>query len=209
MPPAGSSLGTDQGEARMALSEPFVDFYQVLRVEPNCSARSLETAYHLLAKTYHPDHGETADVAKLTEVIDAYKALRDIEDRASYDQLYTSHTGFIFFTPDEDPGADHAALSDADAHTKVLQLLYKRRRENAQDAGVNRYFVQELLDCSDDVFDFHVWYLKEKGLILTTEQGSLAITIAGVDHVISLSKTALREKLMLSQSSDLAGPVRT
>jgi curved DNA-binding protein len=190
----------------MALSEPFVDFYKVLRVDPNCNARTLETAYHLLAKTYHPDHGDSADVAKLTEVIDAYKALRNPEDRAGYDQLYTAHTGFVFFDPDEEPGADYSALSDADAHARILKLLYKRRRENAQDAGVGRYFVQELLDCTDDVFDFHVWYLKEKGLIVTTEQGSLAITIAGVDHVIATSHSALKEKLLIAQSSDDAEP---
>jgi curved DNA-binding protein len=173
----------------------------VLRVDPNCNARTLETAYHMLAKTYHPDHGEAADVGKLTEVIDAYKALRNGEDRVAYNQRYAAHTGFIFFDPDEGLGADHSALSDADAHARILQLLYKRRREHAQDAGVGRYFVQELLDCTDDVFDFHVWYLKEKGLILATEQGGLAITIAGVDHVIAMSHSAQKEKLLITQSS--------
>jgi curved DNA-binding protein len=177
----------------MALTEPFVDFYRVLRVDPNCNARTLETAYH-------PDHGEAADVGKLTEVIDAYKALRSAEDRAAYDQRYAAHTGFIFFDPNADGGADHSALSDAEAHTRILQLLYKRRREHAQDAGVGRYFVQELLDCTDNVFDFHVWYLKEKGLILATEQGGLAITIAGVDHVIAMSHSAQKEKLLITQS---------
>ena len=186
----------------MTTGEQFVDHYETLQVDPNCNARTLETAYHLLAKTYHPDHADTADVAKLTEVIEAYKALKNPEQRLGYDHLYASTTGFVFASADEGFGAEGSAISDADAHAKMLLFLYKRRREHAQDAGLGRYLVQEMLDCSDDVFDFHLWYLKEKGLIAITEHGTLAITIEGVDHVIAVSRTTLKEKLLISQSSD-------
>ncbi len=179
----------------------FVDHYHVLRVDPNCDARTLETAYHALAKTYHPDHGEHPDVARLTEVIEAYKAIRSGDKRAEYDLLYAEATGFVF-TSGDDFGEEKAALSDADAHARVLQFLYQRRRESAQDAGIGRYYVQQMLGCSDELFEFHVWYLKEKGFIVTTEQGTLAITIEGVDHVIASSRVAVREKLLLSQTRE-------
>lgn len=191
----------------MANDDPFVDYYHTLEVSPDCSVRVLETAYHLLAKKYHPDHSDMADVTKLTEVIEAYKALKNPEKRAEYDLLYAGATGFIFSSGDVDEEFrdEKSAISDADAHAKILLFLYKRRREQAQDAGVGRYYVNEMLNCSDEIFEFYLWYLKEKGFLVTTEQGTLAITIEGVDHVISMSRTALREKLLLAQSSEGQG----
>jgi curved DNA-binding protein len=181
----------------------FIDYYEILQVSPDCDGKVLETAYRQLAKTYHPDHTETADVTKFNEVIEAYRILRNPEQRAKYDVQYTNNTGFEFSPNGELNGDERAALSDADAHAKILMFLYRRRREHAQDAGVGRYFVQEMLDCSDENFDFHIWYLKAKGFIETTEQGTLAITIEGVDHVISMSRTTMAEKKLIAQSSNL------
>ena len=59
-----------------------------------------------------------------------------------------------------------------------------------------------MLQCSHEHFEFHKWYLKEKGYIVLTEQGTLAITIQGIDHVISLSRTSKAEKLLISQASN-------
>ena len=179
---------------------PFTDYYKVLGVSPDCSERALESAYHSLAKRHHPDHSDDADVGKLTEVINAYKALKDQTNRAEYDQLYARMTGYSF-TIEHDLREERAAVSDAEAHARLLQLLYQKRRDNAQDAGVGHFTLQELLGCSDELFHFHVWYLREKGFILTTDQGTLAITIAGVDHVISTSRSVVKEKLLLRQSS--------
>lgn len=182
--------------------QPFVDYYNILQVNPECDERALENAYHSLAKTYHPDHTATADVTKLNEVITAYRSLRNPSQRAEYDVRYAANTGFEFATGNEVGGDERAALSDADAHDKILMFLYKRRREHAQDAGVGQYYVQEILNCSDENFDFHLWYLKAKGFIETTEQGTFAITIEGVDHVISKSRTTVKEKLLIAQISD-------
>ncbi len=189
----------------MTNAERFADYYQILQVDPNCDARGLEAAYHLLAKRYHPDHGDTGDVAKLTEVIEAYKTLKNPEKRAEYDLRYASATGFVFASDQDQLNDERSALSDADAHERILLFLYKRRREQAQDAGVGRYYVHQILNCSEDLFEFHLWYLKEKGFIVTTEQGTLAITIEGVDHVISMSRTAMKERLQLTQGGERAG----
>ena len=180
-------------------SHSFVDYYRILEVSPNCSARSLEAAYHSLAKRHHPDHAQDADIGKLTEVINAYKLLKDQMKRAEYDVQYARMTGFVF-SAEPELEEERAALSDAEAHARILNVLYQKRRENAQDAGVGHYSLQEVLGCSDELFQFHVWYLREKGFILTTDQGTLAITIAGVDHVITTSRAVVKEKLMISQA---------
>lgn len=186
----------------MSQQDSFIDYYGVLKVIPTCSTRSLETAYHSLAKKFHPDHAETGDVAKLTEVIEAYKVLRDPSQRAEYDLAYARATGFDFSPQHDDLGEERSALSDADAHARILMFLYRKRREQAKDAGVGQFSVHEILNCSEELFDFHLWYLREKGFIQTTEQGALAITIAGVDHVIAMSQSKMKEKLLLSQSEE-------
>ena len=65
--------------------------------------------------------------------------------------------------------------------------------------------LQEILDCLEDNFEFHIWYLKSKGFIELTERGTLAITIEGVDHVISTSRTNFAERLLIAQSDILQG----
>lgn len=189
----------------MSGGQSFVDFYDVLQVNPNCDAKILESAYHYLAKLYHPDHSGDEDSEKFHEITQAYRVLRDPEQRAEYDQRYAQENkdGTLKFPSGAEVEIDgEAALDDAEDHTRILLYLYKKRREDAQNAGVVGFYLQDMLQCSDERFDFHKWYLKEKGFIVLTEQGTLAITIQGVDHVISMSRTTRAEKLFLSQSED-------
>jgi curved DNA-binding protein len=171
-------------------------------VDPGCSQKTLNAAYRNLAKKYHPDHPETADITKFDDVIGAYRVLRSAKQREDYDNLYHAH---LFPNgldePSDDAGANdnHSALSDAEAHMRMLNFLYRARRDSASEAGVGRFYVQQMLNCSDNSFDFHIWYLKAKGFIETTEQGTLAITIDGVDHVIATSRATVAEKLLISQ----------
>jgi len=98
--------------------------------------------------------------------------------------------------------SENAALTDADEHAQILMALYKRRRENPQNPGIVGTILQDMLNCSYEHFEFHKWYLREKGFIAVTEQGTLAITIQGVDHVISMSRTTRAEKLLIAASTD-------
>jgi len=191
----------------MNSDQTFVDYYDILQVNPNCDAKILESAYHYLAKTYHPDHAQTADIAKFGEVVEAYKILRDPHKRAEYDLLYSKNCAgqpFKFPVGNESGIEENSALGDAEDHTKILRFLYERRRENAQDAGVVGFYLQDMLQCSHENFEFHKWYLKEKGFIVLTEHGTLAITIQGVDHVISMSRNAKAEKLLIAAQSSKA-----
>jgi len=189
----------------MTGDQTFVDYYSILQVNQNCDEEILEYAYRHLAKMYHPDHTGGKDATRFNEVINAYRILRNSDQRAVYDVLYARNirVGSSNFLSCNDVKIDEeAALNDADAHTKILMFLYERRRENAQDAGVVAYHIQDMLKCSDEHFEFHRWYLKEKGFITITEQGTLAITIQGVDHTISMSRAKKAEKLLIAQSTN-------
>ena len=183
--------------------EDFVDLYALLQVDPSCDRSIIEKAYRHFAQLYHPDHTETADVEKFQEVTRAYKVLKDAKKRTDYDRAYTAAMGVnpAAAGPRDDIIIDgSSAIEDAEAHEAILLALYKRRRERAAEPGVMPYRIQSELGCSDESFDFHVWYLKSKGFIEITQQSELAITIEGVDYVISNSRAEAKEKLFLEQA---------
>ena len=191
----------------MQSPDEFVDYYEILQVSPNCDATALEAAYRHYAKMYHPDHIETADVTKFNDVISAYRMLREPEQRAKYDALHLTHKPHArssanaqVFQIDEE-----TAVNDAQVHERILLSLYKRRRDNAAEAGIGSYALQEMLGCSDSQFDFHIWYLKEKGFVTVTEQGTFAVTIEGIDHVISTSRKYASEKLLIATTRNQRG----
>ena len=186
----------------MSGGQDFVDYYRVLHVSPTCDAKSLELAYHRMAKAHHPDHAGGTDHSKFNAVTEAYRVLRDAKRRSDYDAQFRVQLASEWPEPaaDEIGVNESSALNDADDHVKILMYLYKKRRDNAQNAGVVGYYLQQMLQCSDEHFDFHKWYLKEKGYVEVTEHGTLAITIHGIDHVISMSRSKTAEKLLISQS---------
>lgn len=193
----------------MTADHQFVDYYRILEVKPDCDAKNLEAAYRRLAKAYHPDHMETADVDKFNTVVQAYRLLRDASVRAEYDILYNENipaddVASVMF--DDVRIEEQAALTDAEAHEKILMKLYKKRRENAQNPGVLAFYIQEYLNCSDEIFEFHAWYLKAKGFVERTEQNELAITVEGIDHVIAMSRTSMVAAQLRIASADKATP---
>lgn len=49
--------------------------------------------------------------------------------------------------------------------------------------GLGIVELERLLNCPQQHMEFHAWYLREKGWILRTDNGGLAITATGVDAV--------------------------
>ncbi|WP_265570334.1 J domain-containing protein [Sphingomicrobium nitratireducens] len=185
----------------MTGDDGFTDYYALLQVSPDCDPKMLEVAFHYFAKIYHPDRVETADVDKFTQVRKAYDVLSDPETRSVYDSAYIKRGNGQAPKPVEGVDFDEkAAVDDAEKHARLLFELYKRRRANGAEPGLGGWQLQESLGCSDNQFAFHVWYLKSKKLIETTEQGTIAITVEGVDHVISTSRTEQAVQRMISQS---------
>ena len=187
----------------MHSDEPFLDLYEVLEVDFQCTERTLEIAYHRLAKAFHPDNPETGDVARFGEVVDAYKMLRNPRTRNQYDVQYRRFYGQDGLQAGRAPEWRHNSAegaADGENHARILRRLYKRRREHPAEPGEGEYILQEMLGCSEAQFAFHAWYLKAKGLIEVTEQGTIAITVAGVDYVIASSRNFVRENLRLTES---------
>ena len=65
------------------------DYYQILEIDPDATAREIKGAYRKLAKRYHPDKNpaRTAFAEKMfREVCNAYNTLRDKKRKADYDR---------------------------------------------------------------------------------------------------------------------------
>lgn len=179
----------------------FIDYYNILQVEPQCSARALEIAYRHLAKMYHPDHPETADLNRFNSITEAYSLLRKPDKRSGYDALYARKTGYSFAPKETQRTEGMAAISDANMHANILLYLYKKRRASAHHPGAGTYDILRTLECSDESFEFHAWYLRKKGFIEHTEDGQYAITVEGVDHVIATAEAA-EKTLRITQWDD-------
>jgi curved DNA-binding protein CbpA len=69
----------------------FVDFYEVLGVQPNAEMSEIRRAYILKAKEHHPDAGGSVEMMRKLNT--AYKTLKDSTAKAAYDMLHGFHTG--------------------------------------------------------------------------------------------------------------------
>jgi DnaJ-class molecular chaperone len=62
-------------------------YYQVLGVDPDCTAADIQAAYRALAKQFHPDRNQAEPEAmdRTQELNAAYQVLKDPERRQAYD----------------------------------------------------------------------------------------------------------------------------
>ncbi|MBN9389826.1 MAG: J domain-containing protein [Chloroflexi bacterium] len=67
----------------------FKDYYQVLGVSPDASAKEIKQAYRKLARKHHPDVNPEDKSAeeKFKEINEAYQALSEPEQRKKYDAM--------------------------------------------------------------------------------------------------------------------------
>lgn len=162
-----------------------LDYYDLLQVSPRADIDTIRRVFRHLAKRLHPDNGESGSAARFQLLMDAFRVLSDPEARARYDASYESTRERRWRIFDQ-----QSAISDVTTDQRiragVLALLYTARRNDADNPGMGTLHLEQLLGCPEEHLRFHLWYLKQKGLIQRLDDGLLAITAAGVDHVLEM-----------------------
>lgn len=182
--------------------EAFVDHYEVLQVSPNAEGETIDRVFRHLAKRYHPDNSHSGDAEAFDRVVQAHRTLSDPELRAAYDVRYEEGRAGRWRLV---AGAAEGDNFDADQlmRERLLSLLYLQRRRDVRSAGIGNLELEQLLDCPREHIEFHLWYLRNKGLVERTDSGTFAITAEGIDAVAA-SRTGLRSERLLSERAGQA-----
>jgi len=175
------------------------DLYEILEISPNASQETILRMFRHLAQRYHPDRQGTGDSDRFRLIVDAYETLKEPESRATYDSRHKSNLDYQWSLLEE-AGNDDNFEEDNMMHERVLSVLYTKRKRDPREPGLRPIQLERLTGCPRELLDFHLWYLRDKGWILRTEDdGSMAITADGVDQSLLLHRRNGTQKLTNEQ----------
>ena len=159
------------------------DFYEILQVSPRADRDTIERVFRHLAKRYHPDNRDSGNADTFSKIVEAYRVLTDPEQRARYDIAYDRAKAAQWRIFDQETTNSEIA-ADARIRSSILALTYVARRNDTANPGVGSLELEQTLGCPESLMAFHIWYLREQGLIQRDHSGRFAITAAGVSHVL-------------------------
>ena len=159
------------------MSKTAQNYYEILELSENANKDTIERMFRYLAVKHHPDSG--GDKEEFSILLKAFEVLRDPVSRDAYDaQLQQQYQ-------DNAKLAEHArqAGPDVGVRHKLLCLYYNRRRQDVSNSSIGAVTIQKKMELPEEVLEFHVWFLREKGWLKRGENGGLQITAAGVERV--------------------------
>jgi hypothetical protein len=160
----------------------FIDYYDLLQLSPNADEDTIHRVFRHLAKKVHPDNGESSDVDRFRQLLEAHRVLTDPDTRAGYDARYQEYWNRKWKLA-SDASTNTAFDADRVTREKILSLLYVQRRRTMNAPGLGEYELARLLRTPVELVEFHVWYLRSKGFVERLDNGMLAITANGVDQI--------------------------
>jgi len=159
------------------------DFYEILQLSPRADRETIERVFRHLAKRYHPDNQDSGNADTFTQIAEAYRVLTDPEQRARYDIAYERVKAAQWRIFDQETTHSEIA-ADARIRNAILALTYAARRNDNANPGIGAVELENTLGCPESLMAFHLWYLREQGLVLRDHSGRFAITAVGVSHVL-------------------------
>lgn len=183
----------------MNRSGQFVDYYEILQVNPRAETETVTRLFRHLAKRYHPDNAATGDRETFDRLTEAHETLTDPEKRAAYDLYYEDAHAERLAMLDEALG-NAASEQDQQMRERLLSVLYTQRRRAVDEPGVGEVALERTLDCPREHLAFHLWYLREKGWVERGDRG-FAITVLGIDQV-EASRARLRDDRLLTAHAE-------
>jgi curved DNA-binding protein CbpA len=165
-------------------SEPSVNYYDFLQINPRAEIETIERVYRILASRYNPENKQTGDTERFQILTEAYQVLSDPGKRAAYDRRFESgQTGplAVFLGKEFTEGID----AEAKIRIGVLCLLYAKRRANPDFGALSLLDMENLMAFPRERLLFAIWYLRAKRFITQDDRSSFIITAEGVDFLES------------------------
>jgi curved DNA-binding protein CbpA len=187
--------------------DDFLDHYEILQISPNAEAETIQRCYRMLAHRYHPDNRETGSEEKFKLVREAYRVLSDPSLRAEYDVDYHNRRTLRWKVFDPQVAAG-GAESEKGIRNGILSLLYTKRRAEPYNPGVPLLEIEDLLGLPREHLEFSLWYLKEKKLVLRTDDSQFLITADGVEFVEQIGLPGKLRKMIEHHPDDTPVPAR-
>ena len=170
------------------------DLYETLEVNPSASQETIERMFRYLAQRYHP-YRDTGDAVRFDEVAQAYRTLKEPKSRAAYDTCHKNNLDYHWSLVEEAGDSDNFD-NDSMIQERLLSVLYAKRKRDPREPGLGPVQLASLVGCPHEMLEFHLWYLRDKGWIMRTETGSMAITADGVDKSLQLHQPKETRKLI-------------
>ena len=191
-----SGLAFEAAHARTARKiegDPsLTDYYEALQISPNANLDTIQRVYRMMAQRFHPDNTETGNQAAFQLILQAYRVLSDPEKRAEYDAQHRAATEVrwrIFDKPESSSGS--GIEEEQKKRWAILSALYMKRKNAPEKPGMRIRDLGDLLACPTEHLLFALWYLRGKSLIVTEDQGFIAITPEGADDLEQASPDVL------------------
>lgn len=156
------------------------EYYELLQLSQKADPDTIHRVYRLMAQRYHPDNKETGDETAFRKLTEAYQVLSDPERRAAYDVKLNRANNRRWKIFDQASAMDGLAAERA-KRTGMLLVLYTRRRNEPAQPAVTLHEFEDLLGCPKEHLEFGLWFLKEKGYVLRSDNGKFTITASGVE----------------------------
>jgi hypothetical protein len=171
----------DSGRANKTADDGVPDYYEILQLNAKADPDTVHRVYRLMAQRFHPDNPDTGNQDAFRKLLEAYRVLSDPEQRAAYDVKHGSqnqHRWKIF----DQTSALQGRVTEKRKREGILSVLYTRRVNEPTQPAMNLMEMEDLLGCPREHLEFSLWFLKEKGLIVKSDNGRYAITVNGAEE---------------------------
>ena len=158
----------------------FQDHYLVLGVEANASSEAIQKAYSTLAARYHANSKDTADPEKFQAVTLAFEVLSDPSTRRMFDDLRPKDKED---TPEFRVDFFEAIAKEHYRRLTLLCMLYDRRRDRPVNGCLSMRHIEQMTNCTSEQLQLSIWYLKQRGYIVTDDKSNLQISVDGMDYL--------------------------
>ena len=162
----------------------FIDYYEILQINPNAQVETINRVYRMLAQRFHPDNPETGDADRFVKLQAAYAVLSNPDKKQEYDEewlRFHNNPMEVFGMKEFTDGIE----GESNRRMGVLCLLYNKRRASPEEAGMSILNMETLMSFPREHLLFTLWYLRQKQLVEFNLNSDYEITAAGIDLVES------------------------